>query len=148
MSSTQITPQPMTNASDSMRLRFASSAHDCSSFSTSSRRFWPWCSAALSADRFVNHSTGNTTRASAYCPAATWGTVYVTVPSAFTVTLPSSGPWPQARTFSPGTTSVPCGTGSASVMVTLSESSCHCEPMYCQYTSPTSLYACAPFSTV
>ena len=129
----------MTKASDCMRLRLAWSAQSSSSASTLSSRISSAWSFAASGERFVSHATGNTTRASAYWPAFTFGTVYVTLPSALMASDPSSGPWPHARTFSPGSTATPCGTGSASVMVTSADDSSHWSPTYFQFTSATSL---------
>ena len=116
------------------RSALASSAHWASWERILSRRASP------EEARPGTQSAGNATRTSANCPACTVGAVSVTTGSAASdasrSTLPSSGPWPQARKFAihgPVFANGPC---SAPANVTLrwtsSASSSHSGPTNCQ----------------
>ena len=68
-----------------------------------------------------SHSEGKAILASANSSVPTPGTLYLT-PYSMKPTLASSGPWPQARTFSPALTDVPTGTGRWTKQVTFFDS--------------------------
>ncbi len=99
-----------------MRLVLAVSTQASSSATALLRRV-PLFMSLVAFDILVSQRFGNTTCAHAYWLDVTLGRVYVTVPSSPVLTVPA-GPCPHARTFCPGSTAVPSGTGSWMVALT------------------------------
>ena len=107
------------------RRSLASSAHACSS----SRMLGSF--EVLDCSSLGSHSAGKVTRASANSELPTPGEKY-TISLPTNDTWPSSGPWPQARTFSMGVTVSPAGTGRCRVIVTFCDSSSQPSETYFQ----------------
>ena len=72
--------------------------------------------------RPASHDVGKVTRISAYSSVPTPGALKTILPEESKSTLPSSGPWPQARTLSPALTVWPAATGRVNVQVTFCDS--------------------------